>query len=1058
MMYRVILDDITPLYGFDIEDAILNPSLEIELNSAGSFSFTLSPFHSSMKNNWSAPPKVLAGEIDVYEGDNIIWFGRPLEIVRDWNNNKVLKCEGALSYFNDTVLRPKEFDKNWGLYIDDDHNKGFFNYIIEEHNAMVTENHTKYSNREILVGNIVGIDNDTIYRNVDYITVSDALKSMCLDTNGGYFILRKEYVEEEGIRVAKRYIDWVKEPDGGTDQPAQFGINMVELNQDLNGSDIVTILIPTGEDDILINNNTVWDDDANLCPFNEPGFTFLHESKSDELVWKEGLEKYGRILKQKDWNDESDKGELQHRACNWFFEQMNEPVTIECTAADLHYITDKDYMIHVDDEYIPYMPFFVGQKVEVLSQPHDITGDGPKGGKMLPIYKININLDSGVKRMSIGTPPKRELTDIVKAGGGSTRSSSSGTSSGGSGGGSTVSIPVKDVRVKNAGDTAYKSVVKKKIAKIDLSDLSTDAVKDVKVNGTSVVDENKNANITIPPTPTIPVTDVQVDGTSIVNNKIANLDSSQFGTTVVANPSGTATDDLTKVQIGNTVYDIPGSGGSGGQQYTCDLLFENDPLPSPTSGTTAVTRSYTLNHSIDDYDAVYVVSWAYNQSTNGHANPISRLILKKEYYTAGFNNYGQMDCSVTNAYQRAIFYTFPDNTHISTYALRSESGVEPVLHKVYGLKFAASVINNPVFLSDYYDTDEQVVGRWIDGKPLYQKTVHYNGLPKNTDAVVCSEPENVERMIDLNASFSFDDGETTLTNVNSNYYSTGSDQYRVWRFQGNISIGVYTSRTQTSLNNSSVDVTMRYTKTTDVPNTGPIVGNLRYLPTIYSEQEREIGVWMDGKPLYQKSIPFDNTSASYLEINVANLSIDRLTNTELSYLFSSGNDNYKGSGIYYYTSSDLIRAYIDANTNKLALVRGNNYPITSNGVVTIQYTKTTDTPGSGSWQQDGTPSHLYSTTPHKVGKWIDGSDIWECSYDLSGVSISTGGATAIINNFSGVMRNVCGSLIESNQQYAIPDMSLRILVDNGTVYLRANTGSSWNISSGYLTIQYTLSS
>ena len=35
------------------------------------------------------------------------------------------------------------------------------------------------------------------------------------------------------------------------------------------------------------------------------------------------------------------------------------------------------------------------------------------------------------------------------------------------------------------------------------------------------------------------------------------------GTTVVANPSEAATDDLTKIQIGTTIYDIPGGGGSG---------------------------------------------------------------------------------------------------------------------------------------------------------------------------------------------------------------------------------------------------------------------------------------------------------------------------------------------------------------------------------------------------------------------------------------------------------------------------------------------------------------
>lgn len=33
------------------------------------------------------------------------------------------------------------------------------------------------------------------------------------------------------------------------------------------------------------------------------------------------------------------------------------------------------------------------------------------------------------------------------------------------------------------------------------------------------------------------------------------------GTTVVANPSGTATDDLTKIQIGQTIYDVEGGSG-----------------------------------------------------------------------------------------------------------------------------------------------------------------------------------------------------------------------------------------------------------------------------------------------------------------------------------------------------------------------------------------------------------------------------------------------------------------------------------------------------------------
>ena len=40
------------------------------------------------------------------------------------------------------------------------------------------------------------------------------------------------------------------------------------------------------------------------------------------------------------------------------------------------------------------------------------------------------------------------------------------------------------------------------------------------------------------------------------------------GTTVVANPTGTPTDDLETVQIGNVIYDIPGGGGGNANIWT----------------------------------------------------------------------------------------------------------------------------------------------------------------------------------------------------------------------------------------------------------------------------------------------------------------------------------------------------------------------------------------------------------------------------------------------------------------------------------------------------------
>lgn len=69
------------------------------------------------------------------------------------------------------------------------------------------------------------------------------------------------------------------------------------------------------------------------------------------------------------------------------------------------------------------------------------------------------------------------------------------------------------------------------------------------------------------------------------------------GTTVIPNPEGEATDTLTKIQIGNDIYEIVGGGGSG---FTKTTLYE-------ISGTTPESV-ITLSQSIENFDLIEVVS------------------------------------------------------------------------------------------------------------------------------------------------------------------------------------------------------------------------------------------------------------------------------------------------------------------------------------------------------------------------------------------------------------------------------------------------------------------
>lgn len=107
-------------------------------------------------------------------------------------------------------------------------------------------------------------------------------------------------------------------------------------------------------------------------------------------------------------------------------------------------------------------------------------------------------------------------------------------------------IPVTDVTVDGV------TVLNGTVAQLNTSSLNK--VNDIRISGISVVNSSGIANI--PPNPTIPVTDVTLDGTSLLDGTIAKLNSSSFGTTVVANPQASATTNLNKLQVGNTVYDV----------------------------------------------------------------------------------------------------------------------------------------------------------------------------------------------------------------------------------------------------------------------------------------------------------------------------------------------------------------------------------------------------------------------------------------------------------------------------------------------------------------------
>ena len=284
-----------------------------------------------------------------------------------------------------------------------------------------------------------------------------------------------------------------------------------------------------------------------------------------------------------------------------------------------------------------------------------------------------------------------------------------------------------------------------------------------------------------------------------------------------------------------------------------------------------------------------------------------------------------------------------------------------------------------LYLSDYYDTTERVVGRWLNGKPLYQKTFTIYqtlDLTDNTWYETDISITNLDEIINTNAS------ETT-----------GNSSPKLWAGNVNGHIGILSSRTVRF--SSGIVLTIQYTKTTDAAGTGPTPGNIIYLPAIYSEEEHEVGVWLDGKPLYQRTIQGNSqiTTAGN-EVQIAhNISdIDKVIDFwgGLSFTTSGTYQQNRNQDPLYFAPYQVDTTY---TRWKIGSTWAGSSGTSSRYRITIQYTKTTDQPGSGTWTPEGQFSHHYSLSEQIIGTWVDGNTLYEISVPTGGSAPT--GATVI---------------------------------------------------------------
>ena len=161
-----------------------------------------------------------------------------------------------------------------------------------------------------------------------------------------------------------------------------------------------------------------------------------------------------------------------------------------------------------------------------------------------------------------------------------------------------------------------------------------------------------------------------------------------------------------------------------------------------------------------------------------------------------------------------------------------------------------------------------------------------------------------------------------------------------------------------------------------------------YPPLIYSDNEREVGVWRDGKPLYQKTIDCGSFTEDVSKTVLHNISdLDNIIS--IIGIGKDGNGNMHPVPVVQPSSliAYQLKCFVSSTSIGLSGESGTNYGLTKI-YITLQYTKTTDTPGSGTWTTDGGYAKHYSTDEQIIGTWVDGSTLYEKTKVIPVSSIS----------------------------------------------------------------------
>ena len=301
--------------------------------------------------------------------------------------------------------------------------------------------------------------------------------------------------------------------------------------------------------------------------------------------------------------------------------------------------------------------------------------------------------------------------------------------------------------------------------------------------------------------------------------------------------------------------------------YACTKVYPAVGAYFPFLNTISPTSTIDSAQVVDEYTLLLKAGRTYKIDGGIESTTESSGVITARMYIYDLDGSNEISVNDTYTYSyhavnrnfRAGGFITPDHdVHLKTMCtyndLVSPTGLTMEFTISEYTKNTVSLSTTDNVIMPGYSTDETLTTeRWIDGKPIYKKTVDFGALPNNTSKTVAHNIVNVEQIWLDETTSSWSGG--TGNGVPMNYYA-GSGFVVTYP-----TITDIYCKTNTNYSPYTAVVTVRYTKTTDTASSPVAQVSIPSLtPFIFSATTARATSTMN--PLTFSSIHVDTMSAA----------------------------------------------------------------------------------------------------------------------------------------------------------------------------------------------------